>query len=162
MERRLSIAVRLLADADQQASDAIRLALCVAALEALLGEKGGELAHTLADRIAVLLEPELSNRVNAFDFVKRLYRLRSEVLHGSRIEGDKQEANRARRLAAGVLYGVWFQCDFQRRMEQASYTPEELYKALHTHKWGSGLPDSVLDLPRIRSLWDKESARNGA
>src|SRR5207302_9987287 len=100
-----------------------------------------------------LLEPDLSNRVAAFKFVKRLYALRSQVLHGSSFEENRKEANQARRVAAGVLYAVWFQCDFQRRMRQSPYSPEKLFDALLENKWGNGLPDSVVRLPQVRSLW---------
>ena len=85
-ERRIRNAVHLLIASDDQSNGAIGLALSVAAIEALLGEKGGEISHRIADHIAALLEPKLARRQDCVKFFKDLYNKRSRVLHGEEIE----------------------------------------------------------------------------
>jgi len=75
IERRIRNAVDLLVESDNQPNDAIAIALSMTAIEALLGEKGEGIATKLADNVAVLLEPDTSQRNNATEFVKDLYNL---------------------------------------------------------------------------------------
>lgn len=66
----------------------------------------------------------------ANDKMKRRLSIAVRLLADADDQASDAEANRARRLVAGVLYGIWFQCDIQSRIEQPSYTPAELFKAL--------------------------------
>ncbi|HEV2295773.1 MAG TPA: hypothetical protein VGR35_18135 [Tepidisphaeraceae bacterium] len=106
-QRRIGNAVRLLAEADNQRSDPIGLSLCVTAIDALLGRKGTEMAKTLADFVAGLLEPEVNFRRQAADWVADLYDKRSRVLHGDRLDASAELRRDARKLAASALFGVW-------------------------------------------------------
>jgi hypothetical protein len=159
MPRRFLNAVRLLAEADRQTLPAIRLALSVTAIEALLGKKGPDLSASLADFIPILLEPDASERGKASTFVKRIYDARSRTLHGDHLNAESREATDARTLAAGCLYGLWFRSDFQRRMGETPDTPDALLKELKDLRWAGCVPDGVPDLPLVRALWKDNSPR---
>jgi len=56
----------------------------MASIEALLGStKPQEIAHSLALRTAILTQSETDKRLEAYHAFKRLYRLRSQLVHGS-------------------------------------------------------------------------------
>jgi Apea-like HEPN len=154
MDKRIANAVRLLCESDGQSNAAISLSLSVTALEALLGRNGPEISTTLANNIAVLLESRLDYRSFAVKFVKELYDQRSRVLHGETFDGEENGKGQSRRLAAGVLFGVWNRRDFLSKMQLDVQSPEELLKELQEHTYMSGLPDGALDVPEIRSLWE--------
>jgi hypothetical protein len=150
--RRLCNAVRLLGQADQQSVMALKLALSVAAIEALLGEKGSELAGRLSTYVARLLEPKPAFRTKAQDFVRDLYDERSKALHGAALDSDEKVAD-ARKLAAGCLYAVWFRDDFCHRFEDRSDKPAALLKELESSQYTEGLLDGVPDVAAVRRLW---------
>ena len=152
--RRIGNAVRLLAEADGQSSDAIRLALSVTAIEALLGRDGaGDISKALAENVAVLLEPIAADRQRAYEFVKALYGKRSRTLHGDDVAGDQPAAVQARTLAAGCLFGVWFRNDFLQRLGDQPETPDAMLKTLAEKRWDGTRPDGAPDLPAVQKLW---------
>lgn len=153
LDRRLANAVRLLRESDRQSEDAIGLALSITALEALLGrdEKTNALTEVLGTNLAVLLEPDLRMRNNAIREVKRLYKARSETLHGASLETDSQTRQRARYLVAGALKAVWEHRTFETGKDRAN----DLFDMLRDRNREPGLPDGVLDSP-VRCLWAKE------
>lgn len=155
-DRRIANAVRLLAEADKQTSDPVGLALCVAAIDALLGRKGAEMTNKLADFAAGLLEPDVIRRRRAADYVVDLYDKRSRVLHGDRLEGNAELRDDARRLAAGVLFGVWSYKSFFERFYDTTPAPDEFFKKMREDFVKAGLPDGVLELP-IKKLWQSDA-----
>src|SRR5207244_2363013 len=109
------------------ASDAIGMALNVTAIEALLGESGGEITHKLADAVAVLLEPWPEFRAHAAALMVECYKARSKVLHGDSLEASVERKN-ARLLAAGVLAAVINRREFMRSNGDPADSPEKLLK----------------------------------
>jgi hypothetical protein len=53
-------------------------------LEALFGTGSDELTHKLAERVACFLEDDPRSRLATFEVVKKAYRIRSKVVHGSK------------------------------------------------------------------------------
>ena len=151
MDRRIRNAVHLLVEADAQSSDAIGLSLAVAAIEALLGEHTQELTEKLATNVAVLLEPDLTKRRTAVDFVKKLYGDRSKALHGERLDGEPQTRAKSRHLAAAVLDQVVSRRRFRRNAGFEEETPDELLKDLRDQQYSPG--HQGLEETNARVLW---------
>jgi hypothetical protein len=151
-DRRIRNAIHLLGEADTQTHNAIGLALCIAAIEALLGKKGEEIANALADHVGALLEPEPGERANAVEFVKNLYGIRSDVLHGRSVEGDAEALQGARVLAAGVLSAIISRCVFLKRCGFEPETPDGLFNELRKARFqpgqAAGVGESI-----VRALW---------
>lgn len=153
IDKRVRNAVYLLMESDAHSNDAIGVALSVTAIEALLGRGGNGIAEKLSMDVAVLLEPDLSKRNKATEFVKQMYTLRSNTLHGKSIESKERVRDKARLLAAGVLRALVTRRDF---MVRAGYTPEapqDLLKELREVRFQPGQPMGV-DEPKVRKLWD--------
>ena len=111
--RRIHNSVLLLVEAHRQRNGAIALALYCTAIEALLTRKGGQgdVAAQLADHVATLLEPDLGYRADAVSFVKKLYDVRSWVLHGERIASEDHEIRNARCLICALLEELLYRVD---------------------------------------------------
>ncbi len=154
IDRRIRNAVHLLAESDTQSSNAIGLALSVAAIEALLSEKGAEIAEKLSVNVATLLEPDLSKRNNAADFIKEIYNLRSRALHGNLIKQEDQIRLKARHLAAGVLSGIISRRDFLARSGYSPETPTDFLKDLRSTRYAPGQPMGI-DESNVSKLWIK-------
>jgi hypothetical protein len=149
---RIANAVRVLAEADNQRSDPLGLALCVVAIDALLGQPGTEGTTKLADFVASLLEPDVSERRRAADYVIKLYSKRSDALHGRKVEGDALLRSNARMLAASLLYAVWSHRDFFRRYADKDVDVATFLRELRSSFVQPGLPAGVIELP-VRNLW---------
>jgi len=154
IDRRIRNAVCLLIESDNQSNDSVGLALSIAAIEALLGEKGGEISTKLADNVAVLLEPDARQRYNATEFVKGLYDARSDALHGRTVEKETKLRTNARHLAAAVLSGIISRRDFIRRADFEPETPQELLQGLRKTRFDPGQPVGVEEY-NVRQLWKK-------
>jgi hypothetical protein len=154
-EKRIANAIRLLTLSDTQVHSAIGIALSVGAIEALLGMKGENISAKLADYIAVLIEPDMALRGQAEKYVKKLYDVRSAVLHGRNLDGEAGTRSEARLLASGVLYAVWYIFDYMRRMKVPPINPDELMRQLRDGRWDGGLHEFGIDLPEVRSLWSE-------
>lgn len=121
LDRRLQNAVLLLADADKQSNPTIGLSLCFSAIEALVCEKRDGIVSELATRVAALLLPNPIERHDAFERIKKLYNVRSEYLHGAKLEHEEENWRKVRRLAAGVLTAV---LQWRRHVEMMGDSPE--------------------------------------
>jgi hypothetical protein len=153
IERRIRNAIHLLAESDNQPVDAIGLSLSMTAVEALLAQKGEDgLSEKLKRRISTLLEPELPKRSNAEEFVKTIYGLRSDALHGTKIDAESQARKNTRHLAAAALIAVLNRCDFLKRSGFEPETPDALLKELYDKTRESGQPMGVPEL-NVRNLW---------
>lgn len=138
IDRRIRNCVLLLAEADGLKHDGIALAITMAAVEALLGKKGTELATTLGDYVAAALEPDPPHRSAASEFVKRLYDQRSRILHGEKAEGDPSARMNARILSAGLLKAMIERRDFLRKSGYSTESPDGLLRELKTGKFIEG------------------------
>jgi hypothetical protein len=152
LDRRIHNAVSLLVESDTQLNDAVGLALSIAAVEALLGEKGREIDERLSGSLAVLLEPDPGMRAQARKFFKRLYGFRSDALHGQQLDSESHCRDDARCVAAAVLQSVVSREDFLRRSGFQPEQPNELLRSLEDLHWSTGQPMGVSVLP-ITGLW---------
>ncbi|MBW8042168.1 MAG: hypothetical protein FVQ85_19510 [Planctomycetes bacterium] len=152
IDRRIRNAVHLLIESDAQSNDAVGLALSVTAIDALLGEKSAEISEKLSMNVAVLLEPDLNRRQNATKFVKDMYNLRSEVLHGAKTEGEKDFRVKARHLVAGVLSAIISRRDFLKRAGYDPESPQELLKGLRELRFTPVQPIGIEET-NVRELW---------
>ena len=153
-DRRIRNAVILLAESDQQRNEAVDLALSVAAMEALLGQRGPELALRLATNVATLLEPDLNVRGQAREFVQNLYDLRSRALHGDQVQGEAQVRSNARALAAAVLVAVVSRRDFLSRGGFDAESPADLLRELEQGHFREGRTVGVDDAAySVRRFW---------
>lgn len=102
--RRIHNAVALLMQADSVKDEMIAMTLCVAAVEAMLGDDGeSKISDTVARRCATLLQPDGERRKSAYKNVKTLYDMRSRLIHGVSLENQTGAMMNSRRLASGVL-----------------------------------------------------------
>ena len=154
LDRRIQNAVSLLVESDTQSKDGVALALSVASIEALLGEKGESVAERLSGNLAVLLEPDPERRGKAKKFFKDLYGLRSDALHGRRIDDIGGYRHSARCVAAAVLHSVIAREDLLRRSGFEPERPDQLLRELEKLHFLPGQPGGVLPLP-VAALWRK-------
>ena len=152
IDRRIRNAVALLSEADRQASHAVGLALAVAAMEALVGRKGEGIVSSIADNVAALLEPDLDRRADAVEFSKRIYDLRSRVMHGEAIESERAVLGQARLLASGLLKAMLERRATMRRLGEEPETPEDLLREMKRGRFAAGLPGGVTE-SIARTLW---------
>lgn len=142
-----------LVEADRHKPSALHMLLSVAALEALIGRAADEgITDKLADRCAVLLEPDKQKRKNCDPFVRGLYKSRSDVIHGRDFKSPAPYAVAARRLAAGVLLEVQEWADFMKRMGKKP-CETELFKELKEASHEARLVDGLLGSTHCRDLW---------
>jgi hypothetical protein len=150
--RRIRNSVILLVEASRQRNGAIALALYCAAMEAVLGRKGADIANTLAGNVAALLEPDPKYRVDAEEFVKSLYDTRSRVLHGERVLSDQQGIRNARCLLYAILYAMISRGDFLARAGYPPETPDAFLTELRKSRYNEGQPMGSGPV-RITGLW---------
>lgn len=151
-EKRIHNAVHLLIESDLQMNNAIAISLSIAAIEALIGEKGESINEKLSTHVATLLEPDLEFRAKAKKFVKKLYNQRSRVLHGSELKSEDLCKKQARHLAAGVLSSILLRRDLKKRFGEKAETPQDLLVDLSNSQYKGGLPDGILE-NNVRRYW---------
>lgn len=153
-DQRIQIAITLLAQADNSAHPAISLSLCIAAIEALLGESTQEISRQLSESIAALLEPMIEHRSSAEQYFRRLYDSRSKALHGSQLHDSSDEKWTARRLASEVLWAILERREFMRKSGFETDSPKTLLDELRAQKYRHGQP-APLSERKVTSLWRK-------
>jgi hypothetical protein len=101
-------AVRLLNSADEllRIDPSQSFACSMAAVEAGLGSRGSELGEKIGRRATRLLIPELAGRKGAQELFKRLYNLRSRVVHGDTCAVTPRQAVFMRYVASCVTYAL--------------------------------------------------------
>lgn len=156
--RRIRNATRLLVQASAQAGNAVGLALSVAATEALLCRKGDNIATVFAENVAALLEPEPRYRPAAVSWAKKLYGLRSDVLHGSGLECTYLDIRNAQVLAIAVLKGMVERRQFVHKMGDGEETPDGLLRELRDDKYTPGQLTGVEESP-VKELWRPEAKK---
>jgi hypothetical protein len=67
---------------------ALKIASYCNAFEALLSTSNTELAHTLSERLSLLLSTGTAERITTYKLAKRLYAIRSNVSHGGPVSSD--------------------------------------------------------------------------
>jgi len=149
MSRRLATAIRLLTQADMQADNGVGLALSIAAVDAMLCGKGGDLTTIFAENVGTLLEPDPRLRADAVRWCKRLYRLRSDVLHGNVLNSHPADLYAARLLGAAVLKAMIERRSFILRADGTAETPADLLMELADDKYTPGQTTGVAESPMV-------------
>ena len=119
------------------------------------------MAEALAQRTSVLLEPDPSHYGEARELVKHLYNSRSRTLHGENLDADVTEAEQARTLAAGCLYGLWYRSDQQALFDEPPDSPEGFLRELRSSELQGRRPAGIPDLPGVYVLWRKVASPDG-
>ena len=80
---RISIALRHLSNAlESQFYEQAFIDFTIA-LEAMVSTKSEEITHTLAERVAILLNSDADKPLDIYSNVRRVYGIRSKIVHGS-------------------------------------------------------------------------------
>jgi hypothetical protein len=78
---------RYFISAARQTTDiGLKISQYITALEALVSSSSTEVTHQVSERIACLLEPPGSDRIDDYKRIKQAYGFRSKVVHGSTIK----------------------------------------------------------------------------
>ncbi|QSX19980.1 HEPN domain-containing protein [Priestia megaterium] len=85
---RLSRALQFVQVARNESFLPMKITAYVAALEALLSTSHNEVTHQISERVAKIMGGDLETRMANYNFIKRVYGLRSDYVHGSGI-GNK-------------------------------------------------------------------------
>ena len=156
--RRIKNAIRLIIESHNQSHNSIGLALSVTAMEALVCRKGDNLAQMFAENIAALLEPHPKYRLDAEVWSKRLYGLRSGVLHGSALECSAEDVRNSQVAAGIVLRALLERRAAIRRVGGNDENPEEFLQELRSGKYVPGQLTHVSELP-LKRLWRKNAPK---
>jgi hypothetical protein len=124
LQRRLQNAVRLFVEANRQASPMIRLGLTFSGVEALICDNNEGIGDQLSRRISILLCFDKNDRLEMIKQIKRLYGLRSEILHGD--DKGSLTAVHARHVTEMAMYVLRAFLEWRRFNERMSGTaPKE-------------------------------------
>jgi len=150
-------AIRLLIASDAQTDRFISIALCIAAVEALLGRKDGDaIAASIGRRIGRLFEPEVKNRNYAEKFFKKIYSCRSDILHGRELPQSAATLKQTRHLAAAVLHAI-MQLRRWWRSTGRTIVRDELLTELYDGSGEPGIPEG-LSTYSVRKYWHPENS----
>lgn len=108
IQLRLTTALEWMGQAAQAPSSAIRLVAVVTALEALLIEDGESVGKKkkLANRVSRLITQDPAKQQVVANDVERVYKSRSECVHGGLIDVEPTEVEKAIRLTAEAVAAV--------------------------------------------------------
>ncbi len=161
MARRVKNAVRLIGESDNQRHNSIGLALSVTAIEALICRKGDNLAQMFAENMAFLLEPDPAHRLEAERWGKRIYDLRSGVLHGSDLDCSARDISQAKLAASMVLRAALERRAAIKRVGGNDENPDEFLNELRSGKYRPGQLTHVSELP-LKRFWRSDSSKRSA
>lgn len=155
MNRRIRNAIHLLVEADRQESDALGLAMCCTAMEALVcrKEKDSSIKKTLCENAAVLLAESPEQRPGAVKVIGQLYDKRCDALHGTKLETESEDRMNCRYLASGLLKAVWERWEYMAKMDSDPESPQAFFTELrHLVLGGAKTVVGVSPSP-VCSLW---------
>ena len=69
----------------------IKVLMYITAMEALVSTSTTELSHQVAERVAVLLGEDATERINIYEEIKKGYVVRSKAAHGEPLKGTEQD-----------------------------------------------------------------------
>ncbi len=155
VDRRVTLAIQLLAQADQQSHDAIALTLCSAAMEALAVLDKENVTQQLAENAAALLDDDEDGRKKATKLIKRLYNLRCDAVHGRALEALERDRIQTRQVAACLLMEVLEWKAYRRRLGIGCESCERLLCHLKSLRENEGQYSHVSECKWqwVRSLW---------
>jgi hypothetical protein len=91
--RRLQFALEWSYDAAFTSNTTFTFILNCIAIEALMGDSGTAVGITLGNRIAYMLGKDNTNRKYIMEEIKKLYKLRSNLVHGNQSRPSKEDTN---------------------------------------------------------------------
>ena len=161
MNRRLYNAIHLLAQSDQQTHTAIALSLSCAAMEALVCRKDEDsISAMLSANTAVLLEPDPQHRQAAAKYMKRLYKKRSDALHGTKLDSEDEDRWKARAIAASLLNAVLQRRAFMTRLGEDDESPDKFFNDLERMRFRAQQDMTTTGVPHVVSFWREAEARD--
>jgi hypothetical protein len=146
IERRLANAVELILCASDLQTPSVRLALYVAAIEAVACSKEEGIAEELSNNCATLLLPDSSGRLAAIKAIKQLYGIRSKALHGEQMAATPSDVVRAQELCGAVLTAVIEWKSFSERLDNMGNRQsflDAISEARITGKPLTGIPERL-------------------
>jgi hypothetical protein len=156
--RRVRNAMRLMVESHNQSHNAIGLALSVTAIEALLCCKGENLAQMFAENVAALLEPDTKCRFEAERWAKRLYDLRSGVLHGTELNCPPEDIRNAQVAAGMVLRAILERRAAIKRVQGNDENPDDFFRELRSGKYRRGQVTHVSEMP-LKRFWRMDAPK---
>jgi hypothetical protein len=156
--RRIKNATRLMIESFNQSHNAIGLALSVTAIEALLCRKSDNLAQSFAENMVALLEPDPNYRHDAERWCKRLYDLRSGVLHGSDLDCANADIRQAQVAAGVVLRAMLERRVAIKRVGGDDENPDDFLNELRSGRYVRGQLTHVSDMP-LKNYWRKDAPK---
>lgn len=90
-ESRLTRALYFVQQAKTSSDLGIKIAAYCTALEALVATSQAELSHQLAERVAVFVAADSSERLSVYSRLKKAYGIRSAILHGAGLKPGAME-----------------------------------------------------------------------
>lgn len=70
----------------------IKILMYITAMEALVSTSTSELSHQVAERVAVILGRDTTERISIYDEIKKGYGYRSKTAHGEALKGTEEDA----------------------------------------------------------------------
>jgi hypothetical protein len=118
----------------------------------MLSPGAGDITVTLSKNIAALLEPPDANRMGAMDFVKKMYNVRSKVLHGASLDFDPRTIHKCRFLAAAVLRAFVERRGHAIQKAGKAEDPSAFFDALQNAQMNGKTIEGVSESP-VRGFW---------
>ena len=103
---RVLTSLRLLSEAKRHREAYVSSVLAFAAIESVLGKEKEGISEQLARRAAVLLCPNANDRQRATQVIKKLYGVRSRIVHGESIDVADQEVTKIVQISELVLLAL--------------------------------------------------------
>jgi hypothetical protein len=155
MTVRLRNAMRFLIEADRQEHDAVGLALCFAAIEAIACNPKEKVVLQIKQRGSVLLEGSADCRDGAAGVLGALYDIRCRCMHGELRTGSRRERLEAMLVAAASLFAAmgWFGSVVDRGGKPLT---DDFMRALDDARERAGNPEGVDQWP-ASALWRRNS-----
>jgi hypothetical protein len=114
---RLHNATLLLNQADQAGADPIALSLSFGAIEALVCVKDrNPVNQQIKEHVSTLLVQNVPRRKAAEKVLGKLYGLRCDVMHGTKVQASREASQAVRRIAAGAVRAAVCWLESQKRV----------------------------------------------
>lgn len=94
----------------------LRFLNSISALEAMLSRGKEAISEQLAMSVACLVEPSLPLRTSVIDAVKKLYSIRSKIVHGDFVAVSRSDYTLSRKIAGAVMLAVVDREKFRNRI----------------------------------------------
>ena len=129
LENRIINAMRWIGTGIQSGNDCDKILMFVIAIECLLNQKKDEsISSAIAERCAFLLSEEPDRRIKNDEKVKRLYDIRSKIVHEGLTDITAEDVGSAQWLAISCLFGICHRLKDWKNLDQIiKWTKEQRY-----------------------------------